>query len=163
MQLLATVSMEFGEHRGQAIIPGQVEAIPNTNAAGQPHKVPHIGWTGLTFPRGSSGWAGTSLSNVAPGAAVHWCTHLPCSLQVMHTALRTVTTTGAPLRLPSKKTMCAAPSSTRKRAARWGLQLCADFSRREDTCLCAGTRQLKADSAQEFAATGQQTIDRLAG
>lgn len=71
MQLLASVSLEFGEHRGLAIIPGKVEAIPSTNAAGQPHKVPHIGWTGITVPRGSSGWAGTILSNVAPGAAVY--------------------------------------------------------------------------------------------
>ncbi len=71
MQLLASVSMEFGEHRGLDIIPGRVEAIPNTNAAGQPHKVPHIGWTGITVPRGISGWAGTILSNVAPGDAVY--------------------------------------------------------------------------------------------
>ena len=71
MQLLASVSMEFGEHRGLGIIPGRVEAIPNTSAAGLPHKVPHIGWTGLTIPQCSSGWSGTILSNVAPGAAVY--------------------------------------------------------------------------------------------
>lgn len=71
MQLLASVSLEFGEHRGLAIIPGQVGAIPSTSAAGQPHKVPHIGWTGITVPRGSSGWAGTILSSVMPGAAVY--------------------------------------------------------------------------------------------
>ncbi len=63
--------MEFGQHRGLGIIPWRVEAIPNTNAAGQPHKVPHIGWTGITVPRGISGWAGTILSNVAPGDAVY--------------------------------------------------------------------------------------------
>ena len=71
IQLLVSISMEFGEHRGLGIIPERVEAIPNTSAAGQPHKVPHIGWTGITIPRGISGWAGTIPSNVAPGDAVY--------------------------------------------------------------------------------------------
>jgi len=71
MQLLATVSMEFGEHRGLGIIPGRVEALPNTSAAGQPHKIPHIGWTGITVPKTSRGWAGTILRDVVPGANVY--------------------------------------------------------------------------------------------
>ncbi len=34
-------------------------------------QLPHIGWTGITVPRGIGGWASTILSNVAPGAAVY--------------------------------------------------------------------------------------------
>ncbi len=34
-------------------------------------QLPHIGWTRITVPRGISGWAGTVLSNVAPGDAVY--------------------------------------------------------------------------------------------
>ena len=71
MQLLATVGMEFGEHLGLGIIPGRVEAIPSTSAAGRPHKVPHIGWTGITVPKTNRGWAGTILHDVVPGANIY--------------------------------------------------------------------------------------------
>ena len=71
MELLVSISMDFGQHRGLGIIPGRVEAIPRTSTAGPTHKVPHSGWTGITVPRGISGWASTILSNVAPGDAVY--------------------------------------------------------------------------------------------
>lgn len=35
------------------------------------HKVPHIGWTGITVPKTSRGWAGTILRDVVPGANVY--------------------------------------------------------------------------------------------
>ena len=71
MQLLASVGMEFGEHLGLGIIPGRVEALPNTSAAGQPHKIPHIGSTGITVPKTSRGGAGTIPRDVVPRANVY--------------------------------------------------------------------------------------------
>ena len=52
MQLLFEKSLEYGEHEGLGLIPGQVrpidEVIPKT------YKVPHIGWNQLEFGREKS-------------------------------------------------------------------------------------------------------------
>lgn len=47
MQLLHTLSMEFGEHNGLDIINGSVEKIPNINHHGVSNKVPYVGWAKL--------------------------------------------------------------------------------------------------------------------
>jgi len=44
MQMLATVSEEFGEHAGLDLIPGEVMAIPRKSATAEPLRVPYIGW-----------------------------------------------------------------------------------------------------------------------
>src|SRR5436305_6508308 len=54
MQMLATASEEFGVHAGLDLIPGRVVAVPHRTVEGRPHKIPHIGWTALRAPRGSS-------------------------------------------------------------------------------------------------------------
>lgn len=74
MQLLFSVGEEFGEHAGLGVIPGRVRAIPRTAADGQPHKVPHIGWTPLQPPAGgdAADWAGTPLAAVRPGDEVYF-------------------------------------------------------------------------------------------
>lgn len=71
MQMLASISEEFGEHEGLGIIPGRVISIPKTTIAGNPHKIPHIGWSGLLLPVGLSGWQGSILERLLPGAAVY--------------------------------------------------------------------------------------------
>jgi len=71
MQMLATVSEEFGEHAGLNIIPGRVVAIPNTGADGTPHKIPHISWAALEVPTGDAGWQDSILSEVNPGESVY--------------------------------------------------------------------------------------------
>ena len=45
MQMLATVSDEFGNHTGLDLIPGKVLRIPCVATNGTPIKVPSIGWT----------------------------------------------------------------------------------------------------------------------
>ena len=70
MQMLATVSEEFGEHEGLGLVPGRVVAVPNRTTAGAPQKIPHIGWNGLAAPAGV-GWQDTLLSDTPEGTAVY--------------------------------------------------------------------------------------------
>ena len=52
MQLLATQSDEFGQHDGLNLIPGKAIAIPRQSVAGEPIKVPFIGWTQIALTPG---------------------------------------------------------------------------------------------------------------
>ncbi len=70
MQLLATVSEEFGVHEGLDLIPGRVTPIPNRTIEGTPHKIPHIGWNGLLAHRGRS-WNDSPLADTREGTAVY--------------------------------------------------------------------------------------------
>lgn len=70
MQMLASTSTEFGEHRGLGLIPGQVEAIPAHAADGSPHKVPFIGWTEMS-PARAERFRGTPLSSIEADHAVY--------------------------------------------------------------------------------------------
>ena len=47
MQMLATVSEEFGSHNGLNLIPGRVVAIPQQRVDGALRKIPFIGWSTL--------------------------------------------------------------------------------------------------------------------
>ena len=47
MQLLATLSQEFGEHKGLNLIPGIVMTIPNIAIDDQRMKIPFVGWASL--------------------------------------------------------------------------------------------------------------------
>lgn len=71
MQMLATVSEEFGEHEGLGIIPGKVVAIPAIGADGRPHKIPHVGWASLEMPDSLPEWEGSILADVKSGDAVY--------------------------------------------------------------------------------------------
>lgn len=64
LQLLFDASEEFGEHPGLGILSGRVRAIQNTTVAGDPQRVPHIGWNHLVEPEGGRTWRGTLLDPV---------------------------------------------------------------------------------------------------
>lgn len=70
MQMLATMSEEFGEHRGLDLIPGRVRAIPRIATDGSALKRPHIGWSSLHRPSHAD-WRGTLLADTAPGSSVY--------------------------------------------------------------------------------------------
>ena len=74
MQALMDSGEEFGGHAGIGMIPGTVRAIPATNADGDAHKVPHIGWAPLTLPEGAaaSHWRGSLLDGVALEETVYF-------------------------------------------------------------------------------------------
>ena len=67
MQMLFDESEEFGLHAGLGLIPGRVVKIPDTDADGQPQRVPHISWNGLWPAGGRTDFAGTALASVTPG------------------------------------------------------------------------------------------------
>jgi glutamine amidotransferase len=69
MQLLFEESEEFGLHQGLGLIPGCVKPIPSQTLAGQPQKIPHIGWVNL-LP--SSGWTESILRDMRPHEAVYF-------------------------------------------------------------------------------------------
>lgn len=71
MELLFDSSEEFGRHAGLGLIPGRIEAIPATTAAGRPHKIPHIGWNALKPPAGAA-WTGTVLEGMEEGLAMYF-------------------------------------------------------------------------------------------
>lgn len=71
MQMLASVSEEFGEHKGLGIIPGRVMAIPNTGVDGRPHKIPHIGWARLEQPEKAMDWSDSILTGLRSGDSVY--------------------------------------------------------------------------------------------
>ncbi|MEI7967445.1 MAG: imidazole glycerol phosphate synthase subunit HisH [Betaproteobacteria bacterium] len=70
MQMLVSVSEEFGEHNGLGLIPGRVRPVPSVTTDGAPQKVPHIGWSALRKPPGAS-WQGSILEKTPPGSAVY--------------------------------------------------------------------------------------------
>lgn len=70
MQLMLDHSEEFGSHDGFGLIPGRVVAIPDTDAKGVLHPVPHIGWNAIK-PNGH-GWSGTPLQDVEEGDSVYF-------------------------------------------------------------------------------------------
>ena len=70
MQMLASVSEEFGSHQGLAIIPGRVVAVPASTIAGERHKIPNIGWREL-HPAPDADWSRTALASTAPGRSVY--------------------------------------------------------------------------------------------
>ena len=72
MQMLLTVSEEFGEHRGLALIPGRVVEIPRHDANGGQRKIPHIGWAELARPPVLATWRETILADVPPGGSVYF-------------------------------------------------------------------------------------------
>ena len=70
MQMLATLSEEFGQHEGLGLIPGRVRAVPSVDTQGRALKIPHIGWSALHPPRGTS-WHGTILDQTQDGSSVY--------------------------------------------------------------------------------------------
>lgn len=72
MQMLFESSEEFGVHEGLGIIGGSVLQIPSTDLQGNPHKIPHIGWSPLLLPEGRSSWSETLLTEVEVGKSAYF-------------------------------------------------------------------------------------------
>jgi glutamine amidotransferase len=70
MQMLASMSEEFGEHEGLGIIPGRVSSIPRRDASGNPYKVPHVGWSDLES-QSPGAWDGSILAGLENGDAIY--------------------------------------------------------------------------------------------
>lgn len=72
MQLLLDTSEEFGATEGLGLIHGGVVPIPSVTIAGEPQKIPHIGWNALGLPAGRKDWHATLLQDNAVGDAAYF-------------------------------------------------------------------------------------------
>jgi glutamine amidotransferase len=71
MQMLMGESEEFGINEGLGLVPGPVLAIPETGKDGQPHQVPHVGWSPLSAGSGA-GWDGTILDGLTQDSEMYF-------------------------------------------------------------------------------------------
>ncbi|MBI2860032.1 MAG: imidazole glycerol phosphate synthase subunit HisH [Chloroflexi bacterium] len=71
MQLLMSLSEEFGLHEGLDLVPGRVKRLPDPGANGPAYKIPHIGWSHLEPPHQSS-WKGTIFEGIETGVFVYF-------------------------------------------------------------------------------------------
>ena len=69
MQMLMSISMEFGQHDGLDLVSGPVLPIPVGSEIKEERvrKVPHIGWTALDCATDPSNWYHSCLSNTPSG------------------------------------------------------------------------------------------------
>lgn len=70
MQLLMDEGLEFGRHEGLGLISGAT--IPFPLPEGRRLKIPHVGWNGLTDPRGGRDWSGTLFDGLSPESQVYF-------------------------------------------------------------------------------------------
>lgn len=70
MQMLASISEEFGEHEGLGLIPGRVLPVPTLTTEGRLQKIPNIGWSALSCAPGAN-WSDSILGAIAEGTAVY--------------------------------------------------------------------------------------------
>ena len=72
MQMMLSLSTEFGENNGLDLISGQVVSIPATTVNGGSQKIPHIGWNSLVLSGDLPNWQGGLLQGVNPGESVYF-------------------------------------------------------------------------------------------
>ncbi|BBD09315.1 imidazole glycerol phosphate synthase subunit HisH [Desulfovibrio ferrophilus] len=75
MQLMMSVSHEFGTHEGLGIFAGSVNKLQTSAQGERTLKVPHIGWNQVSPPRGSSTdnpWKNTPLKQVPLGSKMYF-------------------------------------------------------------------------------------------
>lgn len=71
MQMLFSVSEEFGRHQGLGLIDGTVREIPKKSSDGRMHKIPHIGWGMLEKPENIS-WNKSIFHSLAEKTATYF-------------------------------------------------------------------------------------------
>ncbi len=71
MQLLMSVSHEFGTHEGLGLIEGEVVRFQTSEEHGAMLKVPQVGWNRIGTPPGVS-WDGSSLQGVRDGEFMYF-------------------------------------------------------------------------------------------
>jgi len=72
-QMLLDGSEEFGDHAGLGLIPGRVRALPASDTAGRPLKIPHVGWADLHGDRPHP-----LLAGIPDGSAVYFVHSFQC-------------------------------------------------------------------------------------
>lgn len=70
MQMLATMSVEFGNHEGLGLVQGRVIPVPAFDVDGVAQKIPHIGWAELTPPTPER-WEGSIFEGTPERTSVY--------------------------------------------------------------------------------------------
>lgn len=72
MQMMMDIGEEFGHHEGLGLIGGKVVQISTTTTAGEPLKIPLIGWNALEVPQSRDSWEHTILQGTAPHSYLYF-------------------------------------------------------------------------------------------
>lgn len=74
VQLLMSVSYEFGRHEGLGLIPGEVIPFVAPKEDGRRLKVPHVGWNRVNAYQAAAAerWAGTPLDTIGDGEFMYF-------------------------------------------------------------------------------------------
>ena len=135
MQMLLDESEEFGITAGLGLIPGRVVPVPTVTAAGNPQKIPHIGWNALVPPERRASWDGTVLRHVSRGRRSISCTpSWPQPADPEHRIADCIYGGAADFRRHRHAKRLGVPISPRKERSGW-IENIAGISRGRRICL----------------------------
>lgn len=72
MQLLFSLSEEFGRHEGLQLLRGNVVRLNETDAEGRRVKIPHVGWSALFSASTGLSWDASILNGLTQGESVYF-------------------------------------------------------------------------------------------
>lgn len=129
MQILMEKGYEFGTHRGLGVIPGTVEKIDIRDAAGQPLRVPVIGWYPIEAPveAGTEVLRGTPLQDMQQRSAFYFVHSFAVRPRDPAAVLATVTHAGEPVTAAIRKDNVIGVQFHPERSAETGLAVLDRF------------------------------------
>jgi glutamine amidotransferase len=129
MQILMEEGHEFGAHRGLGVIPGTVEKIDIRDAAGQPLRVPVIGWSPIEAPvePGTEVFRCTPFQDMQQRSAFYFVHAFAARPRDPATVLATVTHAGEPVTAAIRKDNVIGVQFHPERSAETGLALLDRF------------------------------------
>lgn len=71
MQMMFSLSEEFGYTKGLDIVAGKVIPVPTSGTDGVPHKIPHVGWNEIVSSQEVS-WEKTVLANIPQNSCFYF-------------------------------------------------------------------------------------------
>jgi len=96
MQMMMDASEEFGFNEGLGLIPGFVKKIRDTNANGDAHKIPHIGWNAITS-QNQTRWLNTPLEGTAQKTHFYFVHSFSAAPEIAENLLATTNYGGLPI------------------------------------------------------------------
>lgn len=129
MQILMEEGYEFGAHRGLGVIPGTVEKIHIRDAAGEPLRVPVIGWYPIEAPvqQGPQVFRGTPFQDLQEMSAFYFVHSFAVCPRDPAAVLATVTHAGQPVAAAIRKDNVTGVQFHPERSAETGLKLLDGF------------------------------------
>jgi glutamine amidotransferase len=122
MQLLLTVSEEFGVHRGLDVVPGRVVRFPRDHVL----PVPHMGWNRVHFAPGIEGGPHALFAGIPDGSFFYFV-HSYHAAPADEAAVAARTDYGVRFCSALARGNVFAVQFHPEKSQRWGLQLLANF------------------------------------